>query len=264
MVFISTEGDRRTNEPLADIGGKGLFLKELEEALLDEKIDFAVHSLKDVPTALPSGLTLAAYSAREDPRDAWISRDRKTLKNIPPGARVGTGSLRRSALLAEARPDLSIIPIRGNVDTRLRKVVNGELDAIVLASAGLQRLGRLDEATELLDSSAFLPAPGQGILGFECPIERRDVQQVLGSIGSPESEWSARAERTVLALVGGDCRTPLGAFATRDRGTARLDAFFRSPGSNTNRRAGEAARDGDSPESLAERVAAALLSPAGS
>ncbi len=259
LIFISTEGDRRT-EALADIGGKGLFLKELEEALLRDEIDFAVHSLKDVPADLPEGLLLAGYSKREDVRDAWIAREGATLATIPAGSRIGTGSLRRGSLVSDARPDLEIVPIRGNVDTRLRKLEeSGGLDAIILASAGLNRLGKLGVVTELLDAARFTPAPGQGILAFECRTERADVRQALSAIADADSEWAARAERRLLGALGGDCRTPLGGFARKVDGNWVLDGFYRSPETAKSRRATATAKAGDSPESLGEAVAKSLV-----
>jgi hydroxymethylbilane synthase len=258
MIFITTEGDRRT-ELLAEIGGKGLFLKEIEEALLRDEIDFAVHSLKDVPAEVPDGLLLTGYSKREDVRDAWISKSGDGVGRIAKGARVGTGSLRRGSLLSDVRPDFTVVPIRGNVDTRLRKLEEGEFDAIVLASAGLRRLDRISAATELLDPARFTPAPGQGILAFECRENAADVRSALVPISHPESEWAARAERKLLGALGGDCRTPLGAWAHREDGVWQLDAFYRAPGAPAGVRGAGEARPEESPESLAERVAAQLV-----
>lgn len=262
LVFITTEGDRRT-ESLAEIGGKGLFLKELEDALLKDEVDFAVHSLKDVPAELPAGLVLAAFSAREDVRDAWISRAGLGLGKIPAGSRVGTGSLRRGALVADARPDVTIVPIRGNVDTRLRKLADGELDAILLASAGLRRLGRDGEITELLDAGTFVPAPGQGILAFECREERADVRAALAEIGDADGATAARIERRLLGVLGGDCRTPLGAWAHREGSSWRLDAFYRSASTGKSARSSALAATAAEAEELAAKVGDELLRTSG-
>jgi hydroxymethylbilane synthase len=222
---IVTSGDRIQDRPLAEIGGKGLFVKEIEEALLDRRADIAVHSIKDVPGLLPAGLHIACIPAREDPRDVLVAPAHGTLAALPQGARVGTSSLRRMASLKAVRPDLQVVSIRGNVDTRLRKLDAGEFDAIVLARAGLVRLGLAGRATEVLSTDVSLPAVGQGALGIECREGDEDVQARLAPLHDAETATCVAAERGVLIALGGDCRTPLGAFAERAGDAIRLRAF---------------------------------------
>jgi hydroxymethylbilane synthase len=229
-LTVVTSGDRIQDRPLADIGGKGLFVKEIEEALLDGRADFAVHSMKDVPSVLPPGLVMAAVPAREDPRDVLVSPRFGTLEALPRGARVGTSSLRRRVVLERARPDLVIEPLRGNVDTRLRKVDAGECDAIVLARAGLVRLGLEGRATQTLPPEASLPAPGQGALGVECREEDEALRRILARVHDTDTATCVAAERGVLAAVGGDCRTPLGAYAERHGSNLRVRAFISPDG----------------------------------
>lgn len=215
IVRIVTHGDatQTSNIPLSSFGEKGIFVKELEEALLDERIDLAVHSMKDMAAELPYGLTIAAVPGREDPRDA-IAGSR--LDDLPPGAVVGTGSVRRKALLLESRPDVQVRDIRGNVDTRLRKLAAGEYDAILLAAAGLTRLGRESEAAERLDPEFFIPDPGQGALAIEARSEDERVRDLLHPINDRQAEICTRAERAYLAALGAGCQTPVGALATLD------------------------------------------------
>jgi hydroxymethylbilane synthase len=222
---VVTSGDRIQDRPLADIGGKGLFVKEIEEALLDHRADFAVHSIKDVPGLLPDGLVIACVPKREDPRDALVAPTHGTLKALPEGARVGTSSLRRMASLKAVRPDLRVESVRGNVDTRLRKVDEGEFDAIVLACAGLVRLGLLARATEILAPEVSLPAVGQGALGIECRAKDEATIARLAPLHDPETAVCVAAERGVLVALGGDCRTPLGVYAERSGAAIRLRAF---------------------------------------
>jgi len=214
IEIIRTTGDKITDVALsqvgAQVGTKGLFTKEIEEALLAGAIDLAVHSLKDMPTELPEGLTLAAIPEREDPRDALIGR---ALEDLPKGARVGTGSLRRSAQLRALRPDLKIEDIRGNVDTRLRKLDEGRYDAIVLASAGLRRLGLENRITELFDPTIMCPAVGQGALAIETRDDNGVGFQIAARLEHPESRARVTAERAVLAALGGGCQAPMGAHA---------------------------------------------------
>ncbi len=233
---VVTSGDRIQDRPLADIGGKGLFVKEIEEALLAREADFAVHSIKDVPAALPEGLALVCVPAREDPRDVLVAPRHGTLAALPRGARVGTSSLRRAAALHLARPDLQVIPLRGNVDTRLRKVDAGEADAIVLARAGLVRLGLEARATEVLAVDVSLPAVGQGALGIEARAADADVARLLATMHDPETAARVAAERGVLGALGGDCKTPLGAHAWRDGETMVLRAFVTDPDGSRLRR----------------------------
>jgi hydroxymethylbilane synthase len=226
---VVTSGDRIQDRPLAEVGGKGLFVREIEEALLEGRADFAVHSIKDMPGRLPPGLALACVPGREDPRDVLVAPRHSTLDALPRGARVGTSSLRRAVAIAARRPDLQVVPIRGNVDTRLRKVDAGECDAIVLARAGLVRLGLDARATEVLSADVSLPAPGQGALGIECRADDADVRAVLSRVHDSVVGVCVAAERGVLEAVGGDCKTPLGAFAERVDGSLRLRAFVARP-----------------------------------
>ncbi|WP_055555879.1 hydroxymethylbilane synthase [Streptomyces sp. NBRC 110028] len=216
LVEITTYGDV-SREHLAQIGGTGVFVSALREALLGGEIDFAVHSLKDLPTAEPEGLTLAAIPRREDPRDALIARDGLTFEQLPPGARIGTGSPRRAAQLnAWARSfglDVETVPIRGNVGTRIGYVRSGELDAVVLAAAGLIRLGRIGEATGLLDADHVLPAPGQGALAVECAAADAETTALLAGLDDPHTRAAVIAERSLLAALEAGCSAPVGALA---------------------------------------------------
>lgn len=211
IIVIKTTGDKNLESPLSEIGGKGVFVKEIEEALLGNKIDIAVHSLKDVPAVLPDGLFLSAFMERHDPRDALISRSGLTLAELPSGSRVGTGSLRRASQILYNRPALKIVPIRGNVDTRVRKLREGdEYDAIVLALAGLERMGFRDEVTEVISEKTMVPAPGQGIVAIESRESDRDTNEVLKSISHRETAVQATAERAFLKRLSGDCNVPMG------------------------------------------------------
>ena len=234
---VVTSGDRITDRPLADIGGKGLFVKEIEEALLDRRADFAVHSIKDVPGALPDGLVLACVPRREDPRDVLVAPRHLSLEALPVGARVGTSSLRRMVALRQRRPDLEVLPLRGNVDTRLRKVQSGECDAIVLARAGLVRLGLEGRATQILETDVSLPAVGQGALGIECRGDDAETRALLARLHDTLTATCVAAERGVLVAVGGDCKTPLGAHAERHGDALRLRAFVARPDGGDLRRA---------------------------
>jgi hydroxymethylbilane synthase len=222
---VVTTGDRIQDRALAEVGGKGLFVKEIEEALLDQRADFAVHSMKDVPGQLAPGLVLACVPKREDPRDVIVAPRHGTLDDLPPGARVGTSSLRRAAALGAYRPDLVVQMLRGNVDTRLRKVDAGECDAIVLARAGLVRLGLEERATQVLSVEVSLPAPGQGALAVECREADSRTRALLERLHDPEAATCVAAERGVLIAIGGDCKTPLGAYAERAGDTLHLRAF---------------------------------------
>jgi hydroxymethylbilane synthase len=215
-LLVTTTGDKVQDRPLAEIGGKGLFVKEIEEALLEGRADIAVHSVKDVPASLPGGLILACLPRRADPRDVLVSPRHGALKDLPKGARVGTSSLRRVVSLRAARPDLELIPVRGNVDTRLRKVDAGEFDAIVLAGAGLVRLGLESRATEWLSVDVSLPTIGQGALGVEARAEDADILAVLAPLHDAETAVCVAAERGVMTALGADCRTPIAAHAVRD------------------------------------------------
>jgi len=225
LEIIKTTGDKITDVPLASVGGKGLFTKEIEEALLAKSIDLAVHSLKDVPTALPAGLTLAAFPPREDPRDAWIG---KPLAQMKSGDRVGTSSLRRAAQLKALRPDLLIENLRGNVDTRLRKLDEGHYDAIVLAASGLKRLGWQDRIQELIDPSVMCPAVGQGSLAIETREDNGTGHVFAGKLDHAPTRAAVTAERSLLATLEGGCQVPIGAYATLEGSTIRLRAIVAS------------------------------------
>ena len=226
IEIIKTTGDKVTEIALSQVGSKGLFTKEIEEALLAGAIDLAVHSLKDMPTDLPTGLTLAGIPEREDPRDALIGR---ALKDLAPDARVGTGSLRRAAQLRALRPDLQIEDIRGNVDTRLRKLDEGRYDAIVLASAGLRRLGWENRITELFDPGIMCPAVGQGALAVETRDDGGAGVQIAKNLDHAETRARVTAERAVLAALGGGCQAPMGAHAFINGQTLFLLALIVSP-----------------------------------
>jgi len=212
LRVIVTTGDKVLDRRLESVGGKGAFLKEIEEALLAGEVDLAVHSLKDVPTVLPEGLALCTILERADPRDALLSGS-GGLAALPPGARVGTTSLRRRALLQVLRPDLRLEDLRGNVDTRIRRLREGRFDAIVLAAAGLGRLGRASEITEYLDPRAFLPAPGQGAIALECRRSDEALRAALLPLDHAETARAVTAERAFLEALGGGCNVPLGAHA---------------------------------------------------
>jgi hydroxymethylbilane synthase len=214
IVTVKTTGDRIQDRPLADAGGKGLFVKELEDALLGGEIDLAVHSMKDVPTALPSGLVIAALLPREDPRDAFLSLKAKSLADLPKGARVGTSSVRRQAQVLRARPDLVPVLLRGNVDTRLAKLDAGEFDAMLLALAGLKRLGLQARATSLLDAENWLPALAQGAIGIELRESDTQTRAPVTALNDTKTEIALACERSFQAVLDGTCRTPIGGLAT--------------------------------------------------
>jgi hydroxymethylbilane synthase len=221
--IIRTTGDQVLDRPLSEIGGKGLFTKEIEEALLDGRIDLAVHSMKDMPTLLPEGLSIPCLLPREDPRDAFISHRAATLAGLAPGARVGTSSLRRQAQLKHYRPDLVIVPLRGNVQTRLAKLAAGEMDATILALAGLRRLGRETAATAVIGHEQMLPAAAQGAIGVEMRENDAFAARLLRPLNHPATEHMVQAERAFLAALDGSCRTPIAALAEmRPEGRMRL------------------------------------------
>ena len=229
IVAIRTSGDRGRTAPPGPSGGKGLFTREIQDALIDGRIDVAVHSMKDVPTPLPDGLVIDAVPPREDPRDALISPGADSLDALPAGARVGTSSPRRKAILLHRRPDLEVAPLRGNVETRLRKLAEGEAAAILLAVAGLKRIGRAEAATRVLEPAEFLPAACQGALGVECRAGDRAVRALLAAIHHPPSGARTAAERALLAALGGSCRTPIAAHATLDGDRLDLAALIARP-----------------------------------
>jgi hydroxymethylbilane synthase len=225
---ITTTGDRILDRPLESVGGKGLFLKEIEEAMLGRQVDLAVHSLKDVPTTLPDGLRLSAVLERADPRDALLTGG-KRLRELPAGATVGTTSLRRRAQILSLRPDLAVADLRGNVDTRIQRLREGRFDAIVLALAGLVRLGREAEATEVLEPREFVPAPGQGAIALESRARDEAVAAAAAALHHAPTARAVSAERAFLARLGGDCNVPLGAHAQVDGDRLRLWAFVARP-----------------------------------
>jgi hydroxymethylbilane synthase len=214
LTIIKTTGDKILDVPLATVGGKGLFVKEIEEALLARTVDLAVHSMKDVPTVLPAELHLAAITRREDPHDALISRDRLPLAKLPHGAMIGTSSLRRQSQLLAYRPDLKIVGLRGNLDTRMKKLRNGELDGIVLAAAGLRRLGWDNEITELIPPEICLPAIGQGALGIECRREDAALNEMVQALDDADTRVCVDTERALLERLEGGCQVPIAAHAT--------------------------------------------------
>jgi hydroxymethylbilane synthase len=229
LLALSTRGDELLEERLDKVGGKGLFVKELEQALADGRADLAVHSMKDVPAALPEGFRLAAILAREDPRDALVSERYASLAALPRRARLGTSSLRRAAQIAARRPDLELATLRGNVETRIAKLARGEYDAIVLAAAGLKRLGLEARIRAFLAIEESLPAPGQAALGIECLEARAEVRSLVAPLADAASSACVRAERAVSLALGGSCTVPLGAFAEPHGGGLRLRALLASP-----------------------------------
>lgn len=210
---FTTSGDKIQDRKLIEAGGKGLFTKELDEALLANRIDAAVHSMKDLPTKLPEGIVLASVPAREDPRDAFVSHKAKDLMSLPQGAVVGTASLRRQAQTLHLRPDLKVVTLRGSVQTRLKKLESGEIDATYLAYAGLKRLGLGDKATALIEFEVMPPAPGQGALAVTCRADDHATRDALARVNIPDDEIAITAERAFLAALDGSCRTPIGAVA---------------------------------------------------
>jgi hydroxymethylbilane synthase len=239
---IRTSGDAIQDRSLADAGGKGLFTKEIEEALIAGAIDLAVHSSKDMPTVLPDGLVLAAFLPREDARDAFISRTAKSLRDLPAGAVLGTASLRRQALARRLRPDLRVVPLRGNVETRLRKLEAGECDATLLALAGLKRLGLATAATAVLSTDEFLPAVGQGAIGIETRADDAAIRRLVARIDDPDTAVAVAAERAFLAVLDGSCRTPIAGHATVSGNTVRFRGMIVRPDGSESF---EAARSGD-------------------
>lgn len=262
LVEMSTEGDRFLQARLAERGGKGLFVKEIEQAVLDGRAEIAVHSLKDMTSALPQELCIAAVPAREDPRDAWVSPAAIRLANLPRGAAVATSSLRRSCQLLERRPDLRIVSLRGNVQTRLRKTAEQQLAGTVLALAGLRRLGLEREVTEILEPEVSLPAVGQGVLAIECPREERELRSTLQVLEDPDTRAAVIAERAFLAALEGGCNVPLAAYAQLSGDQLRLRGLIGRPdGARVVR--GERVGPRSSAERIGEALAASLLEQGG-
>ncbi len=229
ILGMTTQGDQILDRSLSKVGGKGLFVKELEVALEEGHADLAVHSLKDVPMDMPEGFALACVMEREDPRDAWVSPHFATLQDLPQGAVVGTSSLRRTVLLRALRPDLQIQPLRGNLDTRLRKLDEGQYAGIVLAAAGLKRLGLSDRIRHIFSTAEMLPAAGQGALGIEIRSARDDVSDLLAPLAHHTTWLAVAAERAVSRAMGGSCSMPLAAHATLDQDQLRIDAAWGNP-----------------------------------
>jgi hydroxymethylbilane synthase len=229
IVIIKTSGDKFQQTSFSQIGTKGVFIKELEDALLDERVDLAVHSMKDVPTEMPEGLTIAAIGKREDVRDALLSASGETLTSLPQGARVGTSSLRRQSQLLHARRDLRVLELRGNVDTRIEKLRRGDYDAIVLAKAGLDRLGLSGNISEVLPHQVSLPAAGQGAIGIEARAGDAATLRILAALEDGESRSAVTAERSALAGLGGGCQVPIGAWGRVENEKLLLDVVVLSP-----------------------------------
>jgi hydroxymethylbilane synthase len=260
LLPMSTKGDRIQDRSLAAIGGKGLFIKELEAALEDRRADMAVHSMKDVPGDLPGGLMIAAVLPRADARDALITRGPLRLEDLPRGARLGTSSLRRQAQLLAARPDLRIEALRGNVDTRLRRLDNGELDAIVLACAGLTRLGLESRIAARLDPNVSVPAVGQGVIGIECRTDDLGSRETLRALNDAATRTAVDAERAFAHRLGGSCQSPIAAYAQVERERLSLVGLVAEPDGSRLLRDTISGSDADAQvlgEQLAERVLAA-------
>jgi hydroxymethylbilane synthase len=255
LVRIKTAGDKITDVPLSQVGGKGLFVKEIEEALLRRDIDLAVHSMKDVPTELPAGLHLGAIIEREDPRDVLISREGQGLEQLPFGARIGTSSLRRKAQLLAINPRWEVIPLRGNLDTRIRRLETAGLDAVIVAAAGVRRMGLEQRITETLPFTTMLPAVGQGALGIECRKEGA-VNELIAFLRHPESTIAVQGERAFLRRLEGGCQVPIAAYGEVKRGRLYLQGLVAHlDGSQLFR----AEAQGDDPETVGEQLAEELL-----
>jgi hydroxymethylbilane synthase len=258
IVIIKTTGDKMQQASFAQIGGRGVFIKELEEALLNEAVDLAVHSVKDIPTDVPSRLCFPLICRREDTRDCLISAQGETLATLRQGARVGTSSLRRQAQIRHVRPDLDVRELRGNVDTRLRKVESGEYDAILLAKAGLDRLGWSNRISEVLQPDVCLPAVGQGALGVQARQKDTEIADALAPLDDFETRQSIVAERSLLGRLEGGCQVPLGAWARFERGELVMDAVVCSPDGSQNIRQ-RAAAPPDQARELGQRMAQMLI-----
>jgi len=262
LVKIVTEGDRILDRPLAEIGGKGLFLKELERAMLDGEADLAVHSMKDVPANMAQGLVLDAVLPRANPYDALVCREQRSLAELPAGSLIGTSSLRRKAQLLALRPDLKVADLRGNVDTRLRKLDEGQYDAIILACAGLQRLGLGERITEELQPPDWLPASTQGIIGLQCRADDIETRALIKPLADADTMVVASAERAVAKVLEATCQVPLAVHAVLKDGQVKLKSIISSTdGMTTVQAQGEAAATDAT--GLGEKVAAELLAQGG-
>ncbi|GMU40695.1 MAG: porphobilinogen deaminase 1 [Chloroflexota bacterium] len=250
LVTITTQGDRDRTTPLSTLGGQGVFVASVREAVLDGRADLAMHSLKDVPTTPVAGLTIAAMMERADPRDVFIGRNGARLADLVEGARVGTSATRRKALLRALRPDLVTTEIRGNVDTRIAKVASGEVDGVVLAAAGIKRLGREAEITQYFDAGAFLPSPGQGVIALECRADDEATRTALDALDDADSRAAVTAERAVLAALGTGCNLAVGAFARVEGDLLNLRAMLGGDVDGTEPLFGEAAAPVEEAEAL--------------
>lgn len=258
ILIVKTSGDKLPNTSLLASGAKGLFIKEIEDALLSGQADLAVHSLKDLPTEQPEGLVIAAVPERDDPRDVLVSKDGQTLHALPAGARIGTGSLRREAQLRALRPDLKILPLRGNVDTRLKKLDRGDCDALVLAAAGLDRLGMSSRIAYRFSEIELCPAVGQGALALEVQSEKALVLKAAQTLDHPATHCAVRAERAMLRSLGGGCQLPIAAYTTARNAELRLLGVVANPAGTKVLRATLSGSPRD-PEALGSRVAGELI-----
>ena len=261
IEHITTKGDVIQDRPLSEIGGNGLFVTQIEEALRAGRINLAVHSAKDLPSKLPADMALAAFLPRADPRDVLVSREGVGLAQLPSGARVGTSSPRRACLLSALRPDLTLLDIRGNVDTRLRKLRDGQYDAIVLAAAGLERLGIIESVTEWFDPDVMIPAVAQGALAVEVRAEDRSLIDLVARVNHLDTATAVRAERAFLASVGGNCSLPIGAYATIEGGSLHIRGVIGAGSGRTVR--GELNAPASEPERAGSELAAELLASGG-
>ena len=259
LLGVTTQGDRMLDTTLAKIGGKGLFVKELESALESGEADIAVHSMKDMPMNLPSRFAIAAITTREDPRDAFVSNDYRSPESLPPGSRVGTSSLRRESQLRARFPLLEVEPLRGNVQTRLRKLDEGRYAAIILAAAGLKRLGLSGRIACLLTPEQSLPAVGQGALGIECRADRSDLIAAIAPLDDAPTRWCVEAERAVSRALAGSCQVPLGGYAELTGNRARLRGFVASPDGKRMVFDEVSASAGSSPADLGAALAERLI-----
>jgi hydroxymethylbilane synthase len=259
LTKIKTTGDKILDVPLAKVGGKGLFVKEIEEAMLENEIDIAVHSMKDVPTFFPDGLHLSCITKREDPRDALLTRNKVKFKDLPKGANVGTSSLRRQAQLMSVRPDFVIHQLRGNVDTRLRKLKEGQYDAIILAAAGVKRLGLAENVSEYIDPEISLPAIGQGALGIECRVDDRELNDMIAFFNHADTRTCVTGERALLRRLEGGCQVPIACYGEMKDGKLHLTGLV---GSVDGKRIIKDAIDGapEKAEKLGVTLAEKLLS----
>jgi len=258
LQVIKTTGDKITDVPLAKVGGKGLFVKEIEDALLDGSVDLAVHSMKDVPAVLPEGLQIGAVPEREDPRDVLIMRQGKDIADLPKGAIIGTSSLRRAAQILKLRPDFEIRMLRGNLETRIRKLHEGQYDAIILAAAGLRRMGWNDKISAFLDPAQFVPAIGQGALGIESRVGDERIARILEPLNHPQTAFAVQAERSLLKELEGGCQVPIGGHARLSGDSVELVGIVASLDGTEVFRSHQCAGVNDAVE-LGKRVAAELL-----